>query len=139
MVIEMRSGWMLIYRSRECPLTGSYGMNLANFRSIANWRRYRRLLVATTFVAVSLTVTSLSAAVLNGHTVILDSSSKIIPWSPDPDRGYDTVVDLAWQFLLNNVPVETLPVANLLDYQEASGYVPISGLLPVACQNLYLQ
>ncbi len=46
------------------------------------------------------------AATLNGHTVNLDASGKIIPWTGDPALGYDTVIDLAWAFMLNDVPLE---------------------------------
>ncbi|MBS1850679.1 MAG: hypothetical protein JST79_07180 [Acidobacteria bacterium] len=45
------------------------------------------------------------ADTLNGHTVVLDGSNKIIPWTPDPTQGYDTVITLAWNYLLNDVPV----------------------------------
>lgn len=43
-------------------------------------------------------------ATINGHHVVLDSSGKIIPWTPDPTQGYDQVMSLAWNYLLNSVP-----------------------------------
>lgn len=45
-----------------------------------------------------------AADTLNGHTVVLDSSGKIVPWTTDPSLGYDTVVNLAWDYMLNKVP-----------------------------------
>ena len=47
---------------------------------------------------------SVASVLINGHTVVLDGTSKIIPWTTDPSQGYDQVMDLAWTYLLNNVP-----------------------------------
>ncbi len=41
---------------------------------------------------------------LNGHTVLAYPTGKIIPWTPNANDGYDTVMKLAWNYLLNNVP-----------------------------------
>jgi hypothetical protein len=41
---------------------------------------------------------------LNQHTVLAYPSNKIVPWTSNPANGYDTVMQLAWNFLLNNVP-----------------------------------
>ena len=43
-------------------------------------------------------------APINGHDVVLDGSGKIVPWTPDPTQGYDRVMSLAWNYLLNSVP-----------------------------------
>ena len=45
---------------------------------------------------------------LNGHTVLLDGSGKIIPWTTDPAQGYDQVMNLAWGYLLNSVPIDSM-------------------------------
>ncbi len=45
-----------------------------------------------------------SPGTLNGHTVFAYPANKIIPWTPNPMDGYSTVVDLAWNYLLNLVP-----------------------------------
>lgn len=41
---------------------------------------------------------------LNQRTVIAYPSNKIIPWTSNPINGYDTVMYLAWNYLLNTVP-----------------------------------
>jgi hypothetical protein len=41
---------------------------------------------------------------LNGHTVLAYPAGKIIPWTSNPTLGYDTVMKLAWNYLLNSVP-----------------------------------
>nr|WP_281720726.1 hypothetical protein [Nitrosomonas nitrosa] len=43
-------------------------------------------------------------ATINGHDVVLDGSGKIIPWTPDPTQGYDHVMSLAWNYLVDSVP-----------------------------------
>lgn len=45
-----------------------------------------------------------AASTLNGHNVVLDGSGKIIPWTADPNSGYDQVMALAWDYLANKVP-----------------------------------
>jgi hypothetical protein len=58
------------------------------------------------------------AATLNTHTVVLDSSGKIVPWTSNPADGYDTVVNLAWNYLLNKVPND--PATGLPAYLSQS-------------------
>lgn len=53
---------------------------------------------------VLLAVSLKARAIINGHDVVLDESGKIIPWTPDPTQGYDQVMNLAWNYLLNIVP-----------------------------------
>jgi hypothetical protein len=56
-------------------------------------------------VLIVLSAVSVKApATLNGHNVVLDGSGKIIPWTPDPTQGYDQVMSLAWDYLVNRVP-----------------------------------
>ncbi len=43
-------------------------------------------------------------ATINGHNVVLDGRGEIIPWTPDPTQGYDHVMSLAWNYLVNGVP-----------------------------------
>jgi hypothetical protein len=43
---------------------------------------------------------------LNQHKVVLDSSGRLLSWVQPQDQAYDRVVRLAWQFLLEKVPVE---------------------------------
>lgn len=45
--------------------------------------------------------------IINGHGVVLDSSGKIIPWTPDPTQGYDQVMNLAWNYLVDAVPSDS--------------------------------
>jgi hypothetical protein len=40
------------------------------------------------------------------HNIRLDTSGKIIPWVTPQDKAYEKVVGLAWDFLLNQVPLE---------------------------------
>ncbi len=46
------------------------------------------------------------AETFNSHTVVLDSRGKLLSWSQPQDRAYGAVVKLAWDYLLNRVPVE---------------------------------
>ena len=50
---------------------------------------------------------SWAAETFNGHQVILDSSGKLLPWVNPQDQAYDRVMRLAWDYLLNVVPVES--------------------------------
>jgi hypothetical protein len=50
------------------------------------------------------TATLSSAGTLNGHTVLTYPAGKIIPWTANPTYGYDSVMKLAWNYLLNGVP-----------------------------------
>lgn len=50
---------------------------------------------------------------LDTHEVVLDGTGKLIPWTPNPAEGYDRVMFLSWDLLLNhmpNDPVNGLPV-----------------------------
>jgi len=46
------------------------------------------------------------AAKLDTHTVQLDGTGKIVPWTPDPTDGYDHVIGLSWDLLKNRIPVD---------------------------------
>ncbi len=45
---------------------------------------------------------------LNTHTVFAYPAGKIVPWTPNPSDGYNTVVNLAWNYLLTAVPNDPL-------------------------------
>jgi hypothetical protein len=45
-----------------------------------------------------------SPGTINGHTVLVYPTGKIIPWTSNPTYGYDSVMKLAWNYLLNSVP-----------------------------------
>jgi hypothetical protein len=45
---------------------------------------------------------------LNTHTIFAYPAGKIVPWTPNPSDGYNTVVTLAWNYLLNSVPNDPL-------------------------------
>ena len=60
-------------------------------------------MILTVFVVVP-TGQAFGAASLNGHQVVLDGSGRIIPWTANPGDGYGTVIDNAWNYLLNSVP-----------------------------------
>ena len=47
-----------------------------------------------------------AAGALNGHAVVLDGNGRIIPWTTNPSDGYGTVIDAAWQYLLDDVPTD---------------------------------
>ena len=53
------------------------------------------------------TVSVKALDIINGHNVVLDGSGKIIPWTPDPTQGYDHVMNLSWNYLLNSVPSDS--------------------------------
>ena len=48
-----------------------------------------------------------TADTIDSHTVVLDGSGKIIPWTTDPSLGYDQVMNLAWNYLLTGVPSDS--------------------------------
>jgi hypothetical protein len=58
-----------------------------------------------TFTSASL---SSSLGTLNTHTVLAYPSGKIVPWTANPSYAYDSVVKLAWNYLLNSVPNDPL-------------------------------
>jgi hypothetical protein len=47
-----------------------------------------------------------AADVFNGHPVVLDETGKLLAWVQPQDQAYDRVMRLAWDYLLNSVPVE---------------------------------
>jgi hypothetical protein len=46
------------------------------------------------------------AEVFNSHEVRLDASGKLVSWVQPQEKAYDHVIRLAWDFLLEKVPVE---------------------------------
>lgn len=46
------------------------------------------------------------AALLDTHTLQLDAQGKIIPWTANPAEGYDRVMALSWDLLLNGMPLD---------------------------------
>jgi hypothetical protein len=56
---------------------------------------------------VSSAPASRAAETFNGHQVLLDGSGKLLPWVKPQDQAYDRVMRLAWDYLLNVVPVES--------------------------------
>ena len=54
----------------------------------------------------SFTTASLAATLgtMNTHTVFAYPANKIVPWTPNPTACYDTIMDLTWNYLLNQVP-----------------------------------
>ena len=53
-----------------------------------------------TFTTAALT----NLGTLNGHTVKADAGGKIISWTANPALAFDSVVYLAWDYMLNKVP-----------------------------------
>ena len=62
------------------------------------------------------------AAALDTHTVVLDGQGKIIPWTTNPGDGYDRVMFLSWDLLLNRI--HTDPNNGLPAYYTHSEYDP---------------
>ena len=62
------------------------------------------------------------AAMLDTHTVVLDGQGEIIPWTSDPGAGYDRVMFLSWDLLLNRI--HTDPNNGLPAYYTHSEYDP---------------
>lgn len=62
--------------------------------------------------AAMLVCSALGADRFNSHDVALDSGGKLLSWSQPQDHAYDAVVKLAWNYLLDSIPVESdgLPV-----------------------------
>ncbi|SFK69603.1 Ig-like domain-containing protein [Methylocapsa palsarum] len=59
------------------------------------------LLIAHPWTATAATA---NGSTLNTHAVMVDDTDKIVSWVSNQDRAYDTVVSLAWDYLLNKVP-----------------------------------
>ena len=51
-------------------------------------------------------ITCLAAETVNGHTVVLDDSGKLLAWAQPQGQAYDRVMRLAWDYLLDSVPME---------------------------------
>ena len=64
------------------------------------------------------------AATLDTHTVVLDGQGKIIPWTTNPGDGYDRVMFLSWDLLLNRILND--PNNGLPAYYTHSEYDPNS-------------
>src|ERR1017187_6273344 len=64
------------------------------------------------------------AAMLDTHTVVLDGQGKIIPWTSNPGDGYDRVMFLSWDLLLNRIPND--PKYHLPVMYTYSEYDPIN-------------
>jgi hypothetical protein len=64
-------------------------------------------LIMALVVATLLPLSQGRGATLDSHTVVLDSDSRIIPWTTDPASGYDQVMGLAWNYLLTVVPSDS--------------------------------
>jgi hypothetical protein len=64
------------------------------------------LLAAVATIAGLIAIPHVFAATLNTHTVLVDESGKIIPWTgmPTPTDGFDRVLRDAWDYLQNRVP-----------------------------------
>ncbi len=67
-------------------------------------------------------------ATLNGHTVILDGSGKIVPWDQSSANAYDTYLDQRWNFIKTQVPNSpgSPPVSNYPQYYFYDGYLATS-------------
>ena len=84
------------------------GAGFASSRTKRSYSDYARLRAACLLI-VSAVFASLPAHgedVLNGHTIRLDASNKLVSWVTPQDQAYSTVCRRAWDFLLNTVPVE---------------------------------
>ena len=53
---------------------------------------------------------------LNQHKVVLDDSGKLLSWVQPQQQAYGRVVRLAWDFLLNTVPVESNGLKSYFTY-----------------------
>ena len=65
-----------------------------------------------------------AAPLLDTHTVVLDGQGKIIPWTSNPGDGYDRVMFLSWDLLLNRILPD--PNNHLPAYYTHSEYDPNS-------------
>jgi hypothetical protein len=54
--------------------------------------------------------------VLNGHAIRLDANGRLLPWVTPEAKAYDQVIRLAWDFLLNKVPVENNGLKSFYSY-----------------------
>lgn len=65
------------------------------------------LVILGLFTACAGNAPQAKADALNDHTVILDESGKIIPWTEEPGQAYGHVMDIAWDYMLNRVPSDS--------------------------------
>ncbi len=82
----------------------------------------RRSPVAALLLSAAVLAAISDAATLDTHTVKLDGSSKIVPWTTDPADGYDRVVGLSWGLLKNDIPID--PANGLPVFYTHSEYDP---------------
>jgi len=47
-----------------------------------------------------------AATTINGHALVTDTDGKIVSWVADQSRAYSYVTTLAWNYLLNQTPVD---------------------------------
>jgi hypothetical protein len=64
------------------------------------------------------------AAMLDTHIVVTNAAGKIIPWTSNPGDGYDRVMFLSWDLLLNHIPND--PNNHLPAFYTHSEYDPNS-------------
>lgn len=58
------------------------------------------------FAAALFLCSTSQAETFNSHEVVVDSGGNLLSWSQPQDRAYGEVVKLAWNYLLNEIPVE---------------------------------
>jgi hypothetical protein len=87
---------------------------------------------STISAPVSVTVNnSITLGVLNGHAVNGDASNKIVSWLGPDDRAYTTAMEIAWDFLLNRVPIESNGMKTLF----TQSYLHSGSLHPSGWEN----
>jgi hypothetical protein len=61
---------------------------------------------------------------LNGHTILLDGSGKIVPWDTASPNAYDSYLDKAWNFIKTQVPNSpgSPPISNYPQYYFYDGF-----------------
>jgi len=67
------------------------------------------LILAACLCYQSLQAQSYTDSSLNGHTVLLDNSQKILPWKDNTSNAYDHFLRLRWNFIKTNVPMSPGP------------------------------
>jgi hypothetical protein len=87
--------------THSMQLNGLAPGTLYNFRVLsANASGIQATSANNTFTSSNL---SSSLGNLNGHSVLAEGG-KILSWTPNPSNGYHTVITLAWNYMLNDVP-----------------------------------
>lgn len=69
-------------------------------------RRWVIVAAVALSMVVLMTLSAQSEEKLNRHRVVLDDHGKIISWVEPRDKAYTEVTRRAWNFLLNDVPIE---------------------------------